>query len=136
MPLVLQVTLQPFDKWAVYFVGPINPPEKLTGAQYIISVIKCLTRWAEATPVVDRTPTMATRFIFENIMTWFGSPRTLMSDQGIHFINQTMKVLTEELQVQHRRSTPYHPQVNGTVEAFKKILETALTNVCNANHND
>ena len=27
-------------------------------------------------------------------------------------------------------------QVNGTVEAFNKILETTLTKVCNANHND
>ena len=57
-----------------------------------------------------------------------------MSDQGSHFINRTVKALIEELQVQHKRSTPYHPNENGTVEAFKKILETALTKVCNAHH--
>ena len=45
-------------------------------------------------------------------------------------------MLTEELQVQHNRSTRYHPQVNGTIEAFNKILETALTKVCNSNHDD
>ena len=59
-----------------------------------------------------------------------------MSDQGSHFINRTMKALTEELQVQHKRSTPYHPQTNGTIEAFNKILETVLTKVCNANRDD
>ena len=59
-----------------------------------------------------------------------------MSDQGSHFINRTVKELTKELQVQHKKSTPYHPQENGTVEAFKKILETALTKVCNANRYD
>ena len=59
-----------------------------------------------------------------------------MSDQGSYFINHTMKALSEELQVQHKKSMPYHPQVNGTVEAFNKILETTLTKVCNANRND
>ena len=59
-----------------------------------------------------------------------------MSDQGSHFVNQTMKVLTEELQVQLKSSTPYHPQENGTVEAFNNILEIVLTKVCNTNCDD
>ena len=59
-----------------------------------------------------------------------------MSDQGSHFVNQTVKVLIEELQTQHKRSTPYHPQENGIVEAFNKILETTLTKVCNNNCDD
>ena len=59
-----------------------------------------------------------------------------MSDQGIQFINCTVKALTEELQVQQKKSTPYHPQANGTIESFNKILETVLTKVCNPNHVD
>ena len=59
-----------------------------------------------------------------------------MSDQDNHFTNRIVKVLTEELQVQHKRSTPYHPQENGTIEAFRKNLETALTKVCNANRDE
>ena len=118
------------------FVGPINPPGKRTGARYIITTIDYLTGWAEAALVVDCTTAIATRFIFENIVTQFGCPRILMSDQGSHFINWTVKVLTEDLQVKHKRSTPYHPQANGTIKAFNKILETSLTKVCNANHDD
>ena len=97
MLLVPQVTLQPFDKWAVDFVGPINPPRKRTGAWYIITSTDYLTRWAEAVPVVDCTVATAAKFIFENIVTRYGCPRILMSDQGSHFINRTMKALTEEL---------------------------------------
>ena len=59
-----------------------------------------------------------------------------MSDQGSHFVNQMIIVLTEELQVQHKGSTPQHPQENRTIEAFNKIFETALTKVCNTNHDD
>ena len=59
-----------------------------------------------------------------------------MSDQGSHFINRTVRALTKELQVQHKKITPYHPHTNGTIEVFNKILELPLTKVCNANHDD
>ena len=136
MPLVPQVTLQPFDKWAIDFVGPINPPGKRTGACFIITATKYLTRWVEVAPVYDCTTMTVARFSFENIVMCFGCPRILMSDQGSHLINQTIKVITDELQVQHKRINPYHPQENGTVEAFNKILETALTKLCNTNGDD
>lgn len=31
LPLNPQVSLQPFEKWAIDFVGPIQPPRKKTG---------------------------------------------------------------------------------------------------------
>ena len=58
------MTLQPFDKWAVDFVGPINPPSKYTGTRYIITATDYLTWWAEVAPVVDCTAAMASWFIF------------------------------------------------------------------------
>ena len=64
MPLKPQVTLQAFNKWAIDFVGPINPSGKHTDARYIIIATDYLTRWAEAAPVKDRNAIIAVQFIF------------------------------------------------------------------------
>jgi transposase InsO family protein len=130
------MTLQSFEKWSIDFVGPINPLGKCTGERYITIVTEYLTRWAEERAVKDYNATTTVRFIFDDIITRFGCPKTLMSDQGPHFINKTVEALTEEFAVHHQKSTPYHPQENGTVEAFNKILETALTKICYANRDD
>jgi hypothetical protein len=50
-------------------VGPINPPGKRTGARYIITMNKYLTRWAEARTIKDCSATIAARFIFDDIIT-------------------------------------------------------------------
>ena len=59
-----------------------------------------------------------------------------MSDRGTHFVNETIQALNEEFRIHHTKSTLYHPQANGAVEAFNKILEQALTKVYNADRSD
>lgn len=59
-----------------------------------------------------------------------------MSDCRTHLLNETINALMEEFQVYHQKSTPYHPQANGTVEAFNKSLENAMNKVCNAQRSD
>jgi len=136
MSLITHVTLQAFDKWAIDFVGPISPPGKRTGARYIITTADYLTRWDEAQPVKDCGAETALKFIFEYILSKFGCLKILLSDQGTYFLNKTIEALTDEFELYHQKSTPYHPQENGTVEAFNKILENELTKVCNVNRDD
>jgi transposase InsO family protein len=116
--------------------GTDQPTNKRTGARYIITTTEYLTRWEKVAAMKDCSAETTTHFLFEQVITRFGCPQILMSDQGTHFIKNTISAMIEEFEVHHQKSTPYHPQENGIMEAFNKILENALTKICNIKRDD
>jgi hypothetical protein len=95
LPLQPVRALQAFEKWAIDFIGPINPIAKHSKDRYIITMTNYLTCWAEAAAVQDYSKDTAAKFIFENIITRFGCPKSLTNDQGAHFISNTIATLIE-----------------------------------------
>ena len=136
MPLIPVNPSLTFETWAIDFVGPFPKQGRRTGARYIITTVEYVTKWAEAEPVPSCTKEVAAKFIYENIITRFGCPLTLISDQGSHFINQTIQILLKEFLIDHRKSPAYHPQANGAIESFNKTLTKGLTKICNIDKDD
>eukprot|EP00253_Pinus_taeda_P018656 PITA_18656 len=60
------MTLQPFKKWGINFVGPIKAQGK-TGARYIVTAMEYFTRWKEAKSVKDYIGVTAAKFLFEHV---------------------------------------------------------------------
>ena len=88
-----------------------------------------MTKWAEEKLVPSCTKEVAANFIYENIITRFGCPLTLISDQGTHFINQTIETLLKKFLIDNHRTSAYHPQANGAIEYFNKTLTKGLTKI-------
>ena len=113
MPIHLVIPLQPFAKWGLDFIGPIKPKAQSTGCEYILVATDYFTKWAEAKVLRNNTAAEVAKFLYENIMTRFGCPVELVSDQGTHFLNRVMEELTTKHMIIHKKSSTYHPQCNG-----------------------
>ena len=135
-PLHPTMPTEVFQKWGLDFIGPVNPPAKGTKNRYIITATDYTTKWVEARALKDNTAKSTAKFLFEEIITKFGCPLEFVSDQGSHFINDTIKVLTQEFMILHRKSTTYYPQANGQAESTNKVIKIALTKMVNANRTD
>jgi transposase InsO family protein len=122
-----------FQRWGLDFIGPINPPAKGTKNRYIIIATDYTTKWVETRALKDNTTASTAKFIFEEIITKFGCPIELVSDQRSHFLNETIHILTKIFMVLHRKSTTYYPQANGQAESTNKVIKTTLTKMVNAN---
>ena len=136
MPLRPVMAARAFAKWGIDFVGPIKPPVCHTHAEYIIVATNYLTKWVEAKATMKNDARTIAKFLYEYVFTRYGLPIELVSDQGVHFINEVIEFLLEEFMVIHRRSAPYHPQANGQAESTNKTLYIALTKVVENSRTD
>jgi hypothetical protein len=134
MPLQAQVVIEPFEKWALDFVGPINPASKKK--KYILVCTDYVTKWVEEKSLPAASEQSVVDFLFNDIFTRFGVPREIVTDQGTQFTSNLVKVVTEQYQIKHRKSTPYHPQANGQVESTNKVIESILTKTVQLHHKD
>uniref|UniRef100_A0A2N9EQZ9 Uncharacterized protein n=1 Tax=Fagus sylvatica TaxID=28930 RepID=A0A2N9EQZ9_FAGSY len=115
----------PFHTWGLDLIGPINPASG--GYIWILVATEYFTKWVEAIPLRKATGAAVANFIREHIITRFGIPYKLITDNGTPFINKDVREVLEHYRVKHRRSTPYYPQGNGQAEATNRMLLRILS---------
>ena len=68
----------------------------------------------------------AKKFVWKNIVTRFGVPYVLISDNGLQFNCKMFRRYCGELGITNRYSTPAYPQWNGQAEAINKVIVSGL----------
>jgi len=76
------------------------------------------------------------KFLKDNIFSQFGTPRAIISDNGSHFCNRVFKTLMRKYSINHKLSTPYHPQTNGQVEVTNRQLKLIPEKTVGQNRKD
>ena len=80
------------------------------------------TKWVETKPLANIRDVDVKRFVWKNIVTRFGIPHTLISDNGLQFDSKAFKRYCYDLSIMNRYSTPAYPQENGQAEAVNKVI--------------
>jgi hypothetical protein len=96
-----------------------------------MEAIDYATKWVNAKALRTNIATIIAKFMYEYILTKFGCPLTIVIDQGVHFINDTIKHLTKQFLLKHVNSTTYYPQGNGQAKFINKVIGSLLTKLVN-----
>ena len=66
------------------------------------------------------------KIVWQNIITWFGISKALISDNGTQFDGKIFRGFCEEYKIEFYNSTPAYPQANGQAEASNKVVLDGL----------
>ena len=88
--------------------------------------IDYFTKWIEVKPLANIRNADAKKIIQRNIVTRFGIPRTLISDNGIQFDSKAFRRYCCELGITNRYSTLAYLQGNGQAEVVNKVIVNGL----------
>ncbi|XP_057755893.1 uncharacterized protein LOC130975079 [Arachis stenosperma] len=110
MPRQPMLFCEIFDVWGIDFMGSFS---NSNGYLHILLAVDYVTKWVEAIPTRLDDANTVVSFIKNNIVCRYGSPQTIVSDQGSHFCNRKIKALLKRYGVLHKVATAYYPQTNG-----------------------
>ena len=110
----------PWEHLASDFIGPL--PVSGRGNRYVLVFMDYFTKWVEIFAVPDQTASTTARVLLDEIISRYGCPLMLHSDQGRNYESLVISELCQLLQIKKTRTTPRNPKCNGMVERYNKTV--------------
>ena len=114
----------PFAQWGLDIVGHF--PKVIGNKKYVLVGTDYFTKWIEAETLANIRDVDVKRFIWKSIVTRFGVPHTLISDNGLQFDSRAFRKYCSDLGIKNRYSTQVYPQGNGKAEAVNKVIVNGI----------
>ena len=92
----------------------------------VLVVVDHFTRYVQAFVTKNHMARTMARVLYNNYFSVFGFPQCLMSDQGMEFCGKVITAMCSLLGVEKIRTTPYHPQTNGSAERVHQTLQRMI----------
>jgi len=121
--------------WAFDIVGPLEDTTgEIRRKSFILTATEYFTKWVEAEAFPEIKASTVVKFIKRNIITRFGVPRDIVTDNGPQFVAQELQDMCCKYHINLHHSSPYYPQGNGQAEATNKTLIKIIKKTCNSSN--
>jgi len=122
----------PFQQWGLDFIGKFKENSS-NGFSYILTATDYFTKWVEAIPTKNATDKVVMDFIEDKILTRFGVPSRIISDNGPAFSSADFTTFCFKYGILLSHSSNYYPQGNGLAESSNKNLISILKKIIGEN---
>eukprot|EP00253_Pinus_taeda_P023333 PITA_23333 len=119
-------------KWGLDFIGEIHPASS-SQHRWILTATDYFTKWIEAIPTRQATDVVIISFLENNILSRFGCPSKLITDNAATFKSKRMIEFCNKYKIILVHSTTYRPQGNGLVESSNKSLVNIIKKLLEIN---
>ena len=103
---------------------------------YILLAMDYVSKWVQATDCPRNDAITMVGFIQRNILSIFGAPRTIISDEGSHFENKVFAKLMRRYGIKHLMGLAYHPQSNGQAKISNREIKKIQEKTVNVSRKD
>ena len=110
----------PWDRISTDITGPF--PTSNSGNKYILVVTDYFSKWVKIFAIPDQTAVTCAENILNEVISRYGCPYDLYSDQGSNYVSKIFHELCQMLEIRKTRTSPYNSKRNGQVEIFNKTL--------------
>ncbi len=113
----------PFQQVAIDIVGPFE--KGATDCKFAITLIDYFSKW----PEVGFASSVTTETVLKFLITSFareGNPCTITTDNGPQFTSFEFADFVKMQGIKHIKTSLYHPQANGAIEQFNRVLKECL----------
>lgn len=99
------------------------------GKRYILVVEDHFSRWVEAVATANQDVLTMAKFLCREVISQFGVPDFLSSDNGRHFVNLAIEAVAKALCMEHKLGCVYHSQSQGMVERANRTIKQKVTKI-------
>jgi len=96
------------------------------GYTKILTMIGLFTRYVNAVPVRSANAKEVGAALFEHLYCKFGKPKRIHSDEGSEFVNEALKSMFKDWDINHTSTGGYQPQAN-PVERYHRFMNSTMT---------